>query len=94
MAAIIPSIQGSIIGIAIQKSISYKLSKAFKSPTLPLSMSAEKGIGNNSAANTTNETNFFLFNFINSHFINLSNSLASRHTLEIIFKAFLTGMRF
>ena len=33
------------------------------------------------------------FNFKNSHFISLSNSLAPRHTPEIIFKAFFTGMR-
>ena len=37
---------------------------------------------------------FFRFSFKNSHFTSLSNSLASRHTLEVIFKTFFTSMRF
>ena len=35
-----------------------------------------------------NNTSGLRFNFKNSHLISLSNSLASRHTLEVIFKAF------
>ena len=52
------------------------------------------GIGKRNAANITNGINFFRFSFKNSHFTSLSNSLASRHTLEVIFKTFFTSMRF
>lgn len=58
-------------------------------PPLPYMPNQRKNNDNDISA----YNNLFRFNFQNSHLISLSNSLASRHTLEVIFKTFFTGMR-
>ena len=94
IAAMIPKTAGSIIGIPIVASKPKTASKPVKFPTLPASTRAVNGIGNKSAAKTTNDTKCFRFNFRISHWISLSNPLTPCNSLEVILQRILAEMGF